>query len=106
MPNHVHVVMRLRPGRRLAEIVHSWKSFTAKECNRVLSRNGPFWQREYYDHLVRDAAELDRLIDYVVQNPVRANLKGWKWVGSGGQDAHTTAAGTAALPEPFANEPL
>ena len=35
MPNHVHVLFRLFPGERLAAIVGSWKSFTAKE--RIVS---------------------------------------------------------------------
>src|SRR5438128_497471 len=45
MPNHVHVVVRLLPGNKLADVVHSWKSFTAKQANDVLERRGIFWQR-------------------------------------------------------------
>ena len=98
MPNHVHVVLKIFPGHSLPEIVHSWKSFTAKSLNRILGLQGRFWQREYYDHLIRDAAELERAIRYVVQNPENAKLKQWKWVWQCGQDARTTAAETAALP--------
>src|ERR1700756_448564 len=36
MPNHVHVVVKIFPGHSFAEIVHSWKSFTAKRVNRLL----------------------------------------------------------------------
>ncbi len=42
MPNHVHVVVRLLPGNKLADVVHSWKSFTAKQANYVLERRGIF----------------------------------------------------------------
>ena len=63
----------------------------------MLKLNGPFWQREYYDHLIRDGAELRRAISYVARNPEKANLKQWKRVWVWGQDAPTTAAGTAAL---------
>lgn len=80
MPNHVHVVMRTFPQRRLDQIVHSWKSFTAKQANRHLGRLGRFWQREYYDHLVRDEREFDRIVRYVVTNPAKANLRNWPWV--------------------------
>jgi len=45
MPNHVHVVVRLFPGNSLAQILHSWKSFSAKQAEKVLRLNGPFWQR-------------------------------------------------------------
>ena len=92
MPNHVHVVVKLFPGQTLAEVVHSWKSFTAKEANRVLGLHGRFWQREYYDHLARNQAEFERAIRYVAANPEKANLKNWRWVWVCGQDARTTAA--------------
>jgi hypothetical protein len=86
------VVFKTLPGHTLSEIVHSWKSFSAKSANRILGRKGPFWQQEYYDHLVRDQSELERAIRYVGQNPAKANLKNWKWVWVCGQDARTTAA--------------
>ena len=92
MPNHVHVVFKTFPGHTLSEIVHSWKSFTAKAANRITGQRGSFWQREYYDHLVRDQVELERAISYVAANPQKANLKNWKWVWLCGQDARTTAA--------------
>ena len=97
MPNHVHVVVRVFPTITLASVVHSWKSFTAKEANRILDRRGAFWQREYYDHLIRDEADFERCLDYVAQNPHQAGLKDWRWVKVCGQDAHTTAGETPAL---------
>ena len=65
MPNHVHVVARLFPGQTLATVVHSWKSFSAKRANQILATHGVFWQREYYDHLIRSEAEFERAIRYV-----------------------------------------
>ncbi len=92
MPNHVHVVARLFPGRTLAAVLHSWKSFSAKHANQILGSHGVFWQREYYDHLIRDEEEFERAIRYVGENPARAKLKDWKWVWVCGRDARTTAA--------------
>ena len=80
MPNHVHVVFRPFPDHSLASIVHSWKSFTALRANLTLGRGGNFWQREYYDHLIRNTEQLARAVRYIAENPVRAGLKGWKWV--------------------------
>ena len=91
MPNHVHVVVRLLPGNKLADVVDSWKSFTAKQANDVLERRGIFWQREYYDRLIRDTQELERAIRYVAENPAKAGLHGWKWVWGCGREARTTA---------------
>ena len=54
--------------------MHSLKSFTGNECNRLLGRGSAFWQDESYDHWVRDDDELHRIIDYVESNPVKAGL--------------------------------
>jgi len=97
MPNHVHVVVRFFPGQTLASVVHSWKSFTAKQANRILESRGAFWQKEYYDHLIRDEHEFESAVQYVADNPVKAGLRDWKWVWVCGRDARTTAGGTPAL---------
>ncbi len=91
MPNHVHVVCRLLPGRELAVVLRSWKSYTARMANRILGRSGDFWQREYYDRLIRDGDEFERAVRYVMSNPERAGLKKWSWVWGAGVDARTTA---------------
>jgi D-alanine--D-alanine ligase len=80
MPNHVHAVLTPEPGFELAEILHSWKSFTSNQINRLLERSGQLWQTEPYDHLVRDGAGLERCVQYVAENPVKAHLKDWPWV--------------------------
>jgi len=91
MPNHVHAVVRVFPTHMLAEVLHSWKSYTAKEANRILRTHGAFWQREYYDHLLRDEAEFERAVKYVVENPVKAGLRDWEWLWVRGQGARATA---------------
>ena len=91
MPNHVHVVVRIFPTHGLSDVLHSWKSYTAKEANRGIGRRGEFWQKEYYDHLLRDECEFERAINYVVENPAKANLRNWRWVWVRGQGAHATA---------------
>jgi REP element-mobilizing transposase RayT len=82
MPNHVHWVFRplatwtehagSRPVREI--ILHSFCRQTARICNRILGRTGRFWQHESYDRVVRDQAELQRIIDYIERNPVKASL--------------------------------
>jgi REP element-mobilizing transposase RayT len=81
MPNHVHAVLQPMNCYQLPKILHSWKSYTAKEINKVLGTTGQFWETEYYDHLIRDEKDLRAQIDYVRTNPQRAGLKNWKWVG-------------------------
>ena len=93
MPNHVHLVIstdldesgQVRdPSHNLQKSLRSLKWYTALEANKILGRTGkPFWQSESYDHVVRDGKELERVIRYVQNNPVKAGLvddpQRWKW---------------------------
>ena len=74
MPNHVHLVIEPRGEHSLSDILHSLKSYSATEANRALGRQGPFWQHESYDRLLRDQNEFERCLQYVQQNPVKAKL--------------------------------
>jgi REP element-mobilizing transposase RayT len=91
MPNHVHVVAKLFPGRELAMVIKSWKNFSAKAANLALGHKGRFWQREYYDRMIRDGAEFGRAIRYILENPTKAGLKNWTWVWSAVGDVRATA---------------
>jgi REP element-mobilizing transposase RayT len=93
MPSHLHWVFRPRGeweaalGKAADErsprerIMHSLKRHTALECNRLLGRDGVFWQDESYDHCPRDGDELERILNYIEWNPVKAGLvstpEGW-----------------------------
>lgn len=97
MPNHVHMVfsplITAQPGKAhhkgksgkylLSPIMESLKKYTAGEANNMLGRSGAFWQHESYDRVVRDGNELQRIIKYVLNNPVKAGLTDrpelWKW---------------------------
>ena len=81
MPNHVHTVFQPMSPHRLEDILHSWKSYTAHEANKILKRNvKDFWQREYFDHLIRNGKQFDRAIRYTAENPIKAGMKDRKWV--------------------------
>ncbi len=98
MPNHVHAVIRPRPGEELPTILHSWKSYTANKANKLLGRNESFWQDEYYDHIIREEEDFNHQVDYILNNPAKAGLENWAWVGVSpdaigkihGQDARAT----------------
>ena len=80
MPNHVHgvIVIRERDAGQggasaaptLADVVCAFKSMSAITGNRALGRSGrPFWQRNYYERIVRDEEELNRIRRYIIDNP-------------------------------------
>jgi hypothetical protein len=52
------------------------KGFTGHEANRLLGRNGAFWQDESYHHLGRDSTSFERIRNYIEWNPVKAGLAG------------------------------
>jgi putative DNA methylase len=83
MPNHVHVVARIHEGVAVGDVIYSWKSWVAKQGNKVLGRTGPMWQREYHDRYMRDEAHLAEAVRYVEDNPVNAGLvkraEHWRW---------------------------
>ncbi len=87
MPNHVHVVLTPFAPYGLAEIIHSWKSYSSNRANGILGRQGTFWHREYYDRIVRDERDLADTIDYVLRNPEKARLKDWPWTSAGWKPA-------------------
>jgi len=73
MSNHVHVLFR--PHRPAGRVLQWLKGTTARGANQMLARTGrPFWQRESYDHSVRDGHELERIAAYIENNPVQAGL--------------------------------
>lgn len=88
MPNHVHLAcipLQREDGTYYAlhRILQSLKRHTARQANKILERQGTFWQAESYDHVVRDADELARIVQYVINNPVKAGLvsdwEAWPW---------------------------
>ena len=83
MPNHVHVLITTVATATLAEIEHSWKSYTAKQANRLLARSGQFWQKECFDRVMRNRRETAETKIYIEANPVAAGLCAsiydWPW---------------------------
>lgn len=74
MPNHAHMLLTLCEGHELSAILHSLKSYTANEANKLLRRKGQFWQPESFDRYVRDANHFAKVIAYIENNPVKARL--------------------------------
>jgi putative transposase len=75
MPNHVHGVVVMSDDQSwarvsLGQIVSAFKSISAIKCNRMLGRaDRPFWQRNYYERIVRNEDELNRIRQYIRDNP-------------------------------------
>ena len=107
MPNHVHVLVEQLPGRRLSDVVASWKSFTAKRANRLLGRSGRFWAADYRDRFIRDERHFAAAHRYVRENPVKAGLcaapSDWPWSSASPRPPDADEA--SAAPETGASVP-
>ncbi|MEK6712512.1 MAG: transposase [Nitrospinota bacterium] len=84
MPNHLHgilVVTKQRawtsPAPTLGTVVGTFKSLITREClarakqeNRRLQA-GKLWHCNYFEHIIRDESEMNRIREYIHQNPAR-----------------------------------
>lgn len=83
MPNHFHGILQIADamprggaptaGRpTLGEIVRTFKSTSAININRILGRQGErVWQRNYYEHVIRDEKDFAAAQKYIYENPQR-----------------------------------
>jgi REP element-mobilizing transposase RayT len=101
MPNHIHAMIETREGFPLPDILHSWKSFTGNQANKLLTRRGEFWQREYWDRYIRDAGHYEQAIGYIEENPLKAGLArvkaDWPWSSARFRNAGSANDGSAGI---------
>jgi putative transposase len=96
MPNHIHGIIVIRSDcvgaihelplrdetpnetrkyRRqmlLPKIIGRFKMNTAKIINQIRNRPGyPIWQRNYYEHVIRNDDDLNRIRQYIIENPMK-----------------------------------
>ena len=90
MPNHLHGIVIITEATNdtdvaaaqhaaplpvktvpLSVIVRSFKSAVTRRVNAIRATDNPVWQRNYYEHVVRDERALDRIRRYILENPIR-----------------------------------
>ncbi len=86
MPDHVHVVVVIEretegpsphvafhsPSQTVGAIVRGYKAAVTRRINDARGEtSSPLWLRNYYEHIVRDDADLDRIRRYIANNPAR-----------------------------------
>lgn len=86
MPNHLHGIVvilpdvespgeggsRTAPTKPLGRLVGAFKTVSTKHVNEWRETPGrPRWQRNYYEHVIRNDSDLDRIRDYITANPTR-----------------------------------
>ena len=92
MPNHLHGVIwltgpragtgdsriastKVKDQKPLGQLVGTFKTVSAKQVNLAVGTPGrPLWQRNYHDHIIRSEPELNRIREYIRNNPLQWEL--------------------------------
>jgi REP element-mobilizing transposase RayT len=82
MHNRIHGIVVIETGTvSLPRVMQTFKSMTTATYAHGVRENqwpkypGILWQRGYYDHVVRDENDLNRIREYIEQNPMRTAMR-------------------------------
>ena len=82
MPNHIHGIIEIckradtRPAHTLGDIICSFKSKTTCYALKGIKNekykpfNKRLWQRNYYEHIIRNEKEYIQIVEYITNNPM------------------------------------
>lgn len=79
MPDHVHLLVQPRRAFELSRVMKGLKGVSARLVNDRRGSNGTLWQDESWDRIVRDQAEFDEKLEYMLNNPVKQGLVEDPW---------------------------
>jgi len=83
MPNHFHAILIIHsrggsrpapttPIKPLGGLIGAFKTVSSKHINLLRRTDGiPVWQRNYYEHIIRNEREMDNIAKYIETNPLR-----------------------------------
>ncbi|MEH2435664.1 MAG: transposase [Nostoc sp.] len=94
MPNHFHAIIFIdkswdsaeiyetldvnndkeRRKMILPKVVGRFKMLAAKAINQIREVEGSFWQRNYYEHIIRSYEDCQRIREYIINNPMQWEL--------------------------------
>ena len=76
MPNHIHMIIVLndlnKNSSSLSFLIRSFKSSVTKRVNEIFTnRDKKLWQRNFYDHIIRNDNDLFNTRKYIEENPLK-----------------------------------
>ena len=85
MPNHIHLLIKPADGTNLIKIIQWIKTNSAKCWNRINVSSDHLWGERFFSRIIKNEDELETVIDYIDQNPVKAGLvsEPSDWIASG-----------------------
>ena len=77
MPNHIHgiIILKDKSSYTLGDIICRYKSITTRKYNKMnCTKGNVIWQINYYEQITRNKQQLDRIKQYIIQNPLNLKL--------------------------------
>jgi len=78
MPDHIHCIIKIHnypamiKKHGLSEFIRAFKSFSARRINEFRKTKKPeIWQKRFHDHIIRSNSELNRIREYIRNNPAK-----------------------------------
>lgn len=73
IPNHIHLLLRVRADERgrpmvaptISRVIKQLKGYVSKQIGKTI------WQKSFYDHIIRDREDYEEHLKYISENPVR-----------------------------------
>ncbi len=76
MPNHIHIIFFFENAKvSLPRVVQAYKSLTTRLAKDTGFEKQRFWQRNYYEHIIRSEEALNRIREYIMNNPEQERIE-------------------------------
>ena len=73
MPDHLHLIV-VPKDKNISQVMHSVKSFSSKEINKINKENGNVWQSSFRDFTISTKSVLFEKVNYIHNNPVKKGI--------------------------------
>ena len=79
MPNHLHILIEFvnkscNNNTDLSKVIGSFKRYVTFSVNKDSDRKVEIWQKSFYEHIVRNEGDYDRIVEYIIYNPFKWKL--------------------------------
>jgi REP element-mobilizing transposase RayT len=74
MLDHFHGIFLPCSKGNISQIMRDWKSYTSYQINRLRNTKGQLWQKDFYEHTIRNKEDFREKLNYIHNNPIKAGL--------------------------------
>ena len=74
MPDHIHLLIYNPSKKPIGDFIRDFKSIIYHQFRNQFGIEKSFWQRYYYDHIIRDKRDFEEKLHYMINNPIKEGL--------------------------------